>query len=204
MNCKFLFISLFISFQIFGQNQLSQYVASIEKANSTESWKSLALNFEKIAKAEPKNWYAQYYTALAHLEIANFSGKNIDDYCDKAEIYLNKAIQLEKNNAENYILKAYLLSTRIKENPMLRGMKYGKESKQQLEIALKLDSKNPRYYYIKGMGMYNTPSMFGGGSKKAKPFLEKAFELYKTQKLSSNLAPSWGRKQTQQLLNTYK
>lgn len=204
MNLKLLFLSLLFSLQSLAQNNLlSQNIALIEKANTAEQWKSLALNFEKTAKAEPNNWYANYYTALAYIEIANASEKNIDELCDKADIYLNKAIQLEKNNAENYILKAYLLSAKIQENPMLRGMKYGKESKKQLDIALKLDSKNPRYYYIRGRGIYNTPSMFGGGTKKAKPYLEKAMEYYKTQKTNSNLAPSWGRKQTRQLLNTY-
>ncbi len=204
MKLTVLFFALFLNLQVFSQNLLAQNIALIEKASTTESWKNLSSNFEKIAKSENNNWYANYYTALAFVEIANTSGKNIDELCDKAESYLNKATQIDKNNPENYILRAYLLSARIKENPMIRGMKDGKESKRQLEIALKLDSKNPRYNYVLGMGIFNSPSLFGGGSKKAKIYLEKAMEYFKTQKPSSELAPNWGKKYTQQLLNTYK
>lgn len=195
---------MFFSIMAWAQNPtFVNQVAQIDKANTAASWKNLATQFEKTAKAEPSNWYAQYYTALSYIEWANASAKNIDALCDKAEIYLNRATVLEKNNPENYILKAYLLSAKIQENPMLRGMKYGKESKRQLDIAFQLDRRNPRYFYIRGRGIYHTPSLFGGGSKKAKSYLEKAMEFFKTEKSASALAPSWGKKQTQQLLSSY-
>lgn len=199
-------IFLFLFSILYSQNTtqaLTEQMVKLEQTTTEKAWLELAKQFEKIAEASPKNWYAQYYTSYAYIQLANAANKTKDAWCDKAEIYLNAAFKLDAAHSENYVLKAYLLSARIQVNPMLRGASMGKVSKKQLDMAQKADSNNPRYYYVRGMGIYNTPAIFGGGKKKAKPYLEKALVKYKEYKAVSALSPVWGEMETKKLLSTY-
>lgn len=197
------FLSTLVSFSQNTTELLTRQIVKIEKTTTEKAWLELAKEFEKIAKDAPKDWYAQYYTSYAYIALANASEKDKDAWCDKAETYLNNAFAIEKASSENYVLKAYLLSARIQVNPMMRGASMGKASKKQLDLAQKANPDNPRYYYVRGMGIYNTPAIFGGGKKKAKPYLEKALVKYKEYKASSALSPDWGKTETKKLLSTY-
>lgn len=182
---------------------LTKSVRKIDRTTTANGWKQLSSDFESIAKKAPDNWYAQYYAAYSLIELAITSGKDIDPTCDRAEKYLEKAEKISNNHSENHVLRAYLLSARIKESPMMRGAKMGKESKKHLEAAMKANPDNPRYYFVRGMGMYYTPVVFGGGKKKAKPLLDKALAKYNSYKSKSDLDPTWGKDKTKALLTEY-
>jgi hypothetical protein len=119
---------------------------------------------------------------------------------DKADVFINRADSLSKNNAEIYVLKAMSSSSRIMVDPMSRGFMYGKESYDHSQTAITLDPSNPRPYANRGVGMFYTPEAFGGGTKKARPYLEKAVERYKTFKPESEIHPNWGQGMCEQLL----
>lgn len=173
-------------------------IVESEKANSI-----LANEIERIALAQQGDWYANYYAALAYVETANVSPKKqIDALCDRAEEFLIKAEQIQRNNPENLILRAYLLSARINVSPMVRGAKLGVESKELLTKALEIDPSNPRALYVRGMGIYYTPAVFGGGKKKAKPYLEKAVAEFEKEK-KEGLDPYWGAREAVKLYEAY-
>ena len=191
---------------VFGQglNELleskvrSLTIVESEKANSI-----LANEIERIALVEEDDWYANYYAALAYVETAYVSPKKqIDALCDRAEEFLIKAEKIQNNNPENLVLRAYLLSARINVSPMVRGAKLGVESKELLTKALEIDPSNPRALYVRGMGIYYTPAVFGGGKKKAKPYIEKAVAQFKKEK-KEGLEPYWGAREAVKLYEMY-
>src|SRR5690606_23676158 len=137
---------------------------------------------ERIALAHPKSWHANYYTAYGYTLLAlNAPKDDIDALADRAAEYLDIATSIRPDEAENHILMAYLLSARINVNPMIRGASMGRESKTHLTTALEQEPDNPRALYVRGMGIFHTPAVFGGGKRKAKPYLDSALEMFKVQ-----------------------
>jgi len=184
---------------------LTPKVAVLDTAKSSNTIQQLANDVERIALAHPRNWYANYYTAYAYTLLALAAEKDqIDALANRAQEYLDVATSIRPDDAENHILMAYLLSARINVNPMLRGASMGRDSKTHLTTALEQEPENPRGLYVRGMGIFHTPAVFGGGKKKAKPFLDKALEMFNAPNDRAPLAPRWGKKETERLLTEYK
>ena len=179
-------------------------VAALDTAKSTDTWQQVANEFERIALAHPKSWHANYYAAYSYTLLALMAPKDeIDALADRAAEYLNAATSIRPDDAENHILVAYLLSARINVNPMMRGASMGRESKTHLTAALELEPNNPRGLYVRGMGIFHTPAVFGGGKKKAKPYLDKALEIFGNTSHADPLEPHWGGQETEKLLMEY-
>lgn len=180
-------------------------VEQLNKGNlNAQSLTRMANELERIALAHSQDWHAQYYAALAYIELANQAPKKeIDNLCDRADEYLKKAQLIRPNESENYVLKAYLLSARINVNAMFRGASMGRESKEQLDLALRQNSKNPRAHYVRAMGIYYTPAAFGGGKKKAKAHLDASLKAYRENPPATALDPDWGRQEVEKLLRNY-
>lgn len=184
---------------------LTPKIAVLDTTKSMSGLQQLANDFERIALAHPKNWHANYYTAYTYTCLAFAAPKDqIDARCDRAQEYLDVAMALRPDDVENRILAAYLLSARINVNPMTRGASMGRESKVHLTTALEQAPDNPRALYVRGMGIFYTPAVFGGGKKKAKPFLERAREIFDASTDFIPLDPHWGRRETAALLANYK
>ena len=183
---------------------LTPKVAALDTTRSSATLQLLANDMERIALAHPKSWHANYYTAYSYtLRALEAPKDDIDALADRAEEYLDLAMAIRPDNVENSVLAAYLLSARINVNPMLRGASMGRESKTYLTAALERDPGNPRGLYVRGMGIFHTPAVFGGGKKKAKPYLEKALEIFENTDHPDPLEPHWGKQETVLLLNQY-
>lgn len=206
-------VMAFICLSVMTHGQNKKFISSMEKlipsmdtASSIESLRSIANSFERIANAEPKEWLPDYYIASCYITIANMEKTNdkVDDDCDKADGYLDKADLISPENSEIYCLKSWSASSRIRVNPMMRGQKFGSISGEMNQKAMKFDPKNPRPYYLSGMGKFYTPSAFGGGKDKAQPLFEEALKRYKTFKPTSSIMPIWGQKKTEEMLEECK
>ncbi len=184
---------------------LTPQIAALDTAIGTDTLQQLANGFERIALAHPKNWHANYYTAYTYTLLAMAAPKDqIDPLSDRAQEYLDQAVAIRPADVENHILAAYLLSARINVNPMMRGASMGRESKTHLTEALEREPDNPRALYVRGMGIFHTPTVFGGGKKKAKPYLDRAWEVFDTSEDVFSLDPHWGQRETEQLLAEFK
>lgn len=185
---------------------MEKHIAALDSGKSYGSYLALAGVFERIGNAEKKEWLPFYHAAYSYV-IASYGQKDNDkkdEYLDKAQELADKAENLQPNEPEIILLKSFILSARIPVNPMVRGMKYGPESGAMLETAYAMDKENPRYYFLKGSGLFYTPEMFGGGKEKALPVLEKAKEKYETFKPKSSIHPNWGQKQALGMLQQCK
>src|SRR5687768_5884600 len=143
------------------EKAMLENISKLDTANS-ENLVTLANNFERIANAEKNRWEPYYYAAYCYAARAfSVSGKNdIDHYADKAEKYFEKAVELEKDNAELSVLHAIILSCRIMADPMGRFQTMGREVRQLLEKAKVEDPSNPRIYLQEARFLARTPEAF--------------------------------------------
>ncbi|HWY11412.1 MAG TPA: hypothetical protein VN026_08810 [Bacteroidia bacterium] len=207
MKKEILYI-LFCLITLIGFGQNKKYVALMKKnisfldsAKNDVQFLASAMNFEKIAGTEKKDWLPNYYVAMAYVRVAfEKEGEEIDKWADKAEVFIDRADSLSKDNAEILVLKAMCSTSRIMVDPMSRGFMFGKEAYDYSQKAMTIDPNNPRPYANKGQGIFYTPESFGGGPAKARPYIEKALERYKTYKPQSELHPNWGEKMCKDLL----
>lgn len=168
----------------------------LDSATTTEDFSKAIKKFENSLTTDKKNWLTYYYLGISNSVIAfHKKGKEVDDYCDKAEKYCNKADSLQKNNSEIYVLKSMIEAARIAVNPIKRGQKHSSLSAKYNVQALKFNPNNPRAHLQKARAILNTPLAIGGGPKKAKPLYEAAIEKYKTFKPEHEFFPNWGLKE---------
>jgi hypothetical protein len=180
-------------------------VALLDSSRTAESFKELANGFERIAEAEKTQWMPYYYAAYCQVMAGTFSmpqdgsfGDNSaisDPYADKAELLINKADELSKENSEIYCVKKMVFGLRMMGNPMSRYMTEGAKASEALEKAKALNSNNPRIYILEGQDKFYTPEQFGGSKEEAKKLFEKANGIFMVSKPGSSIEPQWGRGQ---------
>jgi hypothetical protein len=107
---------------------------------------------------------------------------------------LEKVKQLQPKNEETFILGALLANARLVVDGGSRWKQQGDIFNANIDSAKTINPNNPRIYHLKGVALYFTPKMFGGGAKNALEYLEKAKTLFSTQMNGDILIPSWGEK----------
>jgi len=183
------------------KESMKKCVAQFNTSTNRSDFLKVAKAFETIANTEKKEWLPFYYAGLCQAIAAFESDKTaIDALCDKGDRFAKTADSLSPSNSEVHVLNAMLAAARIMVNEKQRGQKYGVLSSKYANSAIKLNNSNPRAYLLKGRALLHTPELFGGGTKKAKPFFEKALEKYKIAKPESAIVPSWGADQAEKEL----
>jgi hypothetical protein len=213
MKKSILFLFLVIaSISSFAQSEkyiaaMKANIASIDSAfKNPQNLLALANNFERIATTEKTQWLPYYYAAFCQVNYTYMEPDKTktDAIADKATALLNKADSLQPNNSEISCVKSMIATSHLMVNPMQRYMEYGPISATALEDAMKQDPSNPRPYSLQGEGLKYTPEQFGGGCKTAAPLLQTAVDKFATFKPESEIAPNWGKKRAEMLLNECK
>lgn len=203
-------ISLTILLAIFAGTVSSSNYKEVMKTNidkmlsltSSTELITLANQFERIANAEKAEWLPGYYVAYCCVRSTFFDEMDNDEkdtQLDKAQKWIDTILKVKSNESEIYTLQAFVYQLRI--HGMSTGYKFSKLSNEAVSVAEKLNSENPRVYYLRGSNTFHTPKMFGGGAEKAKPDLEKAAKMFETHKPKNELVPTWGAVHNSQLLN---
>jgi hypothetical protein len=157
-----------------------------------------------IAKKWDTSWLAHYYLSYSRITLSYQEKDNNkkDAYIDEAEKEREDAVAiLKKENDETYVLAAMIANARLGVDPMQRWMKYGPIFKQNLESAKEINPDNPRMYYLQGTSTFFTPKAYGGGKKNAKPYFEKAEELFAKETGKDITMPHWGKHNNEYFLN---
>lgn len=185
------------------EQSLGEALVQLQQAENYTEMQKHNNTIERIAKMAPEDWITNYYAAYGLvLSSYKLDKDDIDDQLDKAQKYIDECLEIDKSIADVHVLQAWLHSARISVSPMMRGMSYSSKSNTSLEIAEKLDPKNPRIYYMRGQNIFYKPAMFGGGAKAAISEYEKAAKLFASFKKPTALWPSWGEKINAQMLKT--
>jgi hypothetical protein len=182
---------------------MKKNLAMFDSVKTTTEYQSLSASFERIGDAEKTQWLPYYYAGLA-LTTPGWQDAKLDKdvNAEKIKALCDKADALAGDNTD----KSEILSIRnmaatqqMLVDPQTRWANYGQESDKYLQKAKELNANNPRLYYLEGAGTFGKPEQFGGGKAKAKPILEKAIALYKTEQ-PKPLYPHWGQKQAEDML----
>ncbi len=185
---------------------LSAAAAQVRNSETSQDFEAAVRSFAALSEQAPEGaWLPDYYLAYVHIRLAaaamdegNTAG--IARALDQAQEALDRAKRVAPGESEIVALQGYIYTGRIWESPMMNGMRYGSSCAELYEQAIALDPQNPRAHHLMGMHLYFTPRFFGGGAKKALPFLEKAAALYATQQPGLP-EPSWGQAFNDQLLS---
>ena len=213
---KTLFVSLLllVSGGIFAQNEklskaIEAKLITIDTSQSVTELIEIANYFERISKAEPKEWLPFYYKAYSHIKIGNvynLSGKPdlIDAQADEAEKYLDMLDKIAKPNSETYCLRKMVATLRIVADPMNRYPTFNPIAEEAMDMAQSLNPENPRIYLMKGLDKYFTPEQFGGSKTEAKELLGIAIAKFKAFKPETPVSPQWGLGQAQYFFSLIK
>ncbi|MBK7872832.1 MAG: hypothetical protein IPJ74_20240 [Saprospiraceae bacterium] len=213
MKKHILFTMLILaSGMLFGQND--KYVKAMEKAltqldtvQTAEGFQKVANTFERIAMNEKSEWLPAYYQAYCNMMIAvaKMQANDITTciaHVDKAQSALDIAKAIAPQESEIITLQGYVYQGRIWENPMVKGAEYSPKIQEAFQTAMKLNSENPRPYYLLGQQLLYTPEFYGGGAKSALPWLEKAEAKYASYQAPSSIHPTWGNETNNYMLET--
>ncbi len=183
-------------------NAMEKALSGLDSLQTAEQWLIASNNFERIALKEPKEWLPAYYVALGQTMAFNMTKDNTmyELMAKRAEEFINKADALNPDNSEIYVLKSMISGLFVRINPMVNGQKYGPVAAGQLEKALKLDPENPRAYMQKGMTLFFTPEQWGGDKDAGIELMEKAAAKYAVFKPASSIAPAWGKKMNEVIM----
>ena len=179
------------------EESLNKAFLQMDSVKSLSDMMNVSAQFDMIASRWENEWSSNYYAAYAKV-IASFivqDSKKKDLFLDEADKYLEKIKPLDSQNEETYVLAALITSARIAVDGQNRGMQYSGIHNQYMEKAEKINPDNPRIYYLKGSALFYQPEMYGGGKTIAKPYFEKAKELFAKETKTSILKPHWGEKQ---------
>ena len=186
------------------EKKMKEAIAQMDSAGTAQKQKDVKALFERIANAEKTQWLPFYYAALCNTTIGWMDDKiDKDALAEETLKLLDKAEAIDKNS-EIYCVRQMAYTQQMLVDPQTRFMTYGMKAGQALATAKKLDATNPRAVYLEGVGIKNTPEMFGGGCAKGKPILENAIKLFNLFKPASDLHPNWGKQYAEEQLKECK
>ncbi|CCG99337.1 hypothetical protein FAES_1327 [Fibrella aestuarina BUZ 2] len=176
------------------QKAMELSIKKIDTAKTKEQFLTGAAQFERIAQAEATEWLPAYWAAYSYaMATARETDKTQKDaLLDKMDNWVDTGLRRSANNDELLVLRAMSAQMRLPVDPMNRWMKYGPVIGQSLELAKKQNPANPRVDLVYGQNFYFTPEQFGGGCKKALPYLQSAQQKWKSFVPASSIAPNWG------------
>ena len=177
-------------------------ITKLYELHTSAELQALGNQFERIGNAETDKWLPNYYAAYCFIRSTFFDEMDDDTkhaQLDKAQAFVDQLMKTNDDESEIYALQALLYQLRITD--MSKGAKYSMKASDAIKQAEHLNPENPRVYYLRGSNTFYTPKFFGGGGAKAKPYLEKAAEMFKNAKVNNPLMPTWGDFHNQQLLS---
>ena len=184
---------------------MTEKIASIEKHQTADEFTALANDFKRIGDKEKTQWLPYYYAAFSTIQkgrMAMREGKlsDLDPIATEAQKFLDFAMDLSKDNAENLILQKMIHGLKMMVDPQARFMSEGMLAADALSKAEKIDAGNPRITLMKAEDTYFTPEQFGGSKARGLELFQKSLDQFKIYKTKSALDPSWGKGEAEYFL----
>lgn len=185
------------------EEAMSKALESLNSASTGDDFINAANTFERIGMNEKNEWLPLYYSAYAYIVVCyvNPDKEQTDAMLDKAQGFIDRAMEIAPKESELFALQAFLYPARITVDPMARGMEYMGKMNQALDEAIRLNPENPRSYYLRAITTLNMPEGFGGGAANAKPIFETAKEKFDKFIPKTSISPNWGKEQNEQELS---
>lgn len=175
------------------EQAISESLKLLDEAKAVEEVQSVVNRLERIALTEPERWEPMYYYAFGQINLS-FMEQNEDvkdKLLNKAEISINKALELKGDKSELHALLGFLYQAMLTADPSL-AMTYSQKAAEVFGKALYENPENPRAMYLLGLNILYTPEGFGGGCVNAMPHFLKAKALFEKENGQTGLLPRWG------------
>lgn len=157
--------------------------------------------FERIAKAESKEWLPDYYIAQIN-SLKSWNEKDeaiLKAQLDKAQEHIDLAMTKSENNAELVVMQAQVLTNWVAYDGMTYGMKYGGKITELYAKALELSPTNPRVVFCKSDWAMGSAKYFGQDTAPYCKEIEASIKLFDTFKPESKFHPNWGKERAKQV-----
>ena len=162
--------------------------------------------FERIAKAEPKEWLANYYIAQIN-SLKSWNEKDeaiLKAQLDKAQEHIDLAMTKSEDNAELLVMQAQVLTNWVAYDGMTYGMKYGAKVSELYAKAFELAPTNPRVSFGKADWAMGSAKYFGQDTAPYCKEIEASIELFDTFKPETEFHPNWGKERAEQVVTECK
>lgn len=178
---------------------------ALKMARTELDFQTLADNFERIANSESDQWHPLYYAGLCYINVSLVRkvSEQKDAPLDKAQTFIDRALEIYPDESELYVLQALLDQARIQVDESSRSNDYLLKAKEALEVAKDFDPDNPRIYYLMALTIMHTPEEKGGGVENACEYFGLAVEKFNLFRPDHVLSPTWGGEPNYQLFNQY-
>ena len=124
----------------------------------------------------------------------------LDAIAAEAQKSVDKASDINKDNAEILILQKMIHGLKMMVDPQGRFMSEGMLGADALSKAEKLDPENPRISLLKAEDTYYTPEQFGGSKSKGLEMFQKSLDQFKVYQPKTALDPTWGKGEAEYFL----
>jgi tetratricopeptide (TPR) repeat protein len=136
--------------------------------------------------------YTLAYTSYRMVNLPDVPDNERTELLKDAVAQLQQVVKGNPKDAEAHALLGSVYGLQIAQSPIVRGMTLGPRASGALERASEIENGNPRVLLLQGVGAFNTPAMFGGGTAKAEQYLRRSLERFAIEP-SEKAWPNWGR-----------
>ena len=184
---------------------MTEKITKLTQANTSEDFTAVANDFARIGVKEKTQWLPYYYAAHALIEKGRTQMRTgnlseLDAIAAEAQKSVDKASDINKDNAEILILQKMIHGLKMMVDPQGRFMSEGMLGADALSKAEKLDPENPRISLLKAEDTYYTPEQFGGSKSKGLEMFQKSLDQFKVYQPKTALDPTWGKGEAEYFL----
>lgn len=185
------------------ETAMKQQIAAIYQGKDIAGIQSAVNSLERIAAAEKDKWEPLYYVGFGYIMMANRepNGATKDQYLDRADEAVLKAMALSPGNSEIVALQGFVTMIRLTVDPATRGPRMSGQAMQLFGQAVALNPNNPRALGLMAQMQAGTANFFGAPMDEPCATARKALEKF-TPAEEASLAPRWGKEMVEEMLKT--
>lgn len=188
------------------EEAMNSTIKKLYTSNDLDSYLDVSATFERIAKAEKDKWLPYYYAGLGYIWSSHTlkDKDEIDNNLDRAQLSVEKAMELSPNNDEIITLQGYIYMMKVVVDPSTRGPEFSGRAMQEFGRAVAINRDNPRALLLMGRMKMGTDQFFGNDLSESCKLISKASQMFEVQELKSKLDPSWGKEMAEMFVNECK
>lgn len=181
------------------ENKILQAFGGAMMMKNPKKLNELTTQLSELRKKKDQSLISYWSGYLEFYKSIYYQGVDDKNAAKKAiEKGIDLVSAIDPKNSEDFALLSMMESFSLQFIPGFKVPIISKRVKQNAKLAIKMDSRNLRGYFVYASNDFYTPEKFGGG-KEAEEYLLKAIAL-NDQQVKNEYLPSWGKKEAYEML----